>query len=98
MTRKQVEDLIENAALRFSQVVSDKLEEYGNKQKEEQRMARENTFEQGTGFKWEERGHVKAALSYAHKANKYSFIWRSAGIITITGLIAKSLWGSFFNV
>jgi len=36
MTRKQVEDLIENTALKFTQVVTEKLEEYGDKQKEEQ--------------------------------------------------------------
>ena len=98
MTRKQVDDLIEKVSLKFTIIVSDKLEEYGNKQKEEQRLARENTFEQGTGFPWEDRGHVKAALSYAHRAQKNASIWRGASIVAITGLVIKAFWGSFFNV
>jgi len=101
MSRAQVKELVdtvvENVALKFENLLTIKLEEYGNKQKEEQRLARENTFEQGTGFPWEERGHVKAALSYAHRAQKNSSIWRGAGMIAITGLIIESLWAKFFS-
>lgn len=98
MTRQEVEDVVEKAALKFTIIISEKLEEYGNKQKEEQMRARENTFEQGTGFKWEERGDVKAALSFAHRAQKNSAIWRGAGIIAITGLIIKDFWVTLFGV
>jgi len=97
MKRKQVEDLLEKAALKFTIIVSEKLEEYGNKQKDEQRMARENTFEQGTGFPWEQRGHVKAALSYAHRAQKNSAIWRGAGIVAIASLGVKVFWIQIFG-
>jgi len=51
MTRKQVEDLLELMALKFSNVVTEKLDEHGDKQRLEQRLARESTFEQGTGLR-----------------------------------------------
>lgn len=98
MKRKQVEDLLENLSLKFTNILTEKLEEYGDKQKDEQRLARENTFEAGTGFRWEDRDRVKAALSYADRAQKYSFLWKSAGVVTMVGLIVKAAWGSFFNV
>lgn len=96
MTRKQVEDLIENAALKFTQVVSEKLDEYGDKQKQEQKLARESTFEQGTGFPWEDRGKVKVALNHAHAAQKNALLWKGAGIITIAGLFLKDFWQNIF--
>jgi len=97
MTRKQVEDLLENVALKFTQVVSDKLDEYGDKQKQEQRMARESTFEQGTGFPWDQRGDVKVALNYAHAAQKNSMLWRAAGIVGLTSVVIKTFWSDIFN-
>lgn len=97
MTREQVEDLLENVTLKFTQVLTDKLDEYGEKQKAEQKAARENTFEQGTGFPWEKRGHVKAAISYAHNSQKNSALWKGAGVITIVGLILKDFWENIFH-
>ena len=97
MTRKQVEDLIENAALKFTQVVSEKLDEYGDKQKQEQKLARESTFEQGTGFPWEDRGKVKVALNYSYAAQKNSMLWKAAGVVAFTSVVIKTFWSDIFN-
>ena len=96
MTRKQVEDLIENAALKFTQVVSEKLDEYGDKQKQEQKLARESTFEQGTGFPWDDRGKVKVALNHAYAAQKNALLWKGAGIIAFSSLVIKTWWSDIF--
>ena len=96
MTRQQVEDLIENVGLKFSQVVSEKLEEYGDKQKKEHQLARESTFEQATGFAWDERADVKAAINYAHAAQKNALLWKSAGVFAFTGLVIKAWWADIF--
>lgn len=97
MTRKQVEDLIENVSLKFTQVVSEKLDEHGNKQKEEQRLARETTYEAGTGFKWEDRGDVKTILTTAQTSQKNSNLWKGAGVVAIIGLASKDIWEKFFS-
>lgn len=96
MTREQVKELVEsvveNVALKFEHVLSIKFEEYGEKQKEEQRLARETVFETGTGIPWKDRDKLKDILTNAHAAQKNALLWKSAGVITIAGLLLKDLW------
>lgn len=101
MTREQVKELVEsvveNVGLKFTQVVSEKFEEYGDKQKNEQKLARESTFEQGTGFPWDERGKVKVALNYSYAAQKNSMLWKAAGVVALTSVVVKTFWADIFN-
>lgn len=92
MSRKEVEDLIELTALKFSAVITAKLDEFSKTQKEEHRLSREHVFEQGTGYSWENRGHFKSVVAWARQAQKNSASWRYAGIAAITGVAIKSFW------
>jgi len=92
LTREQVESLIENTALKFTAIMTTKLDEFAEKQKIEQRLAREATFEQATGFPWEKRGAFKSIIVWAAGAKKNSNSWRNAGITAIIGLAIKSFW------
>ena len=92
MTRKDTEDLIELTALKFSAVIATKLDEFAEKQKEEQRLSREHVFEQATGYSWDNRGHFKSIIVWARQAQKNSSAWRNGGIVAIIGLAIKSFW------
>jgi len=96
LNRDQVEAIVENAieltALKFSSVITVKLDEFAEKQKTEQRLSRENTFEQATGYSWDNRGHFKSVVSWAAGAKKNAATWRNAGIVAIITLAVKSFW------
>lgn len=92
MTRKQVEDLIEVTALKFTAIMTEKLDEFSEKQKVEQRLSREATFEQCTGYTWDQRGVFKSVINWASAAKKNSNSWRNAGVIAIIGLAIKTFW------
>lgn len=97
MTRQQVEDLLETAVLKFTQILTEKLEECGEKQKEQQRLAREYTFEQGTGFTWEQRHHVRNIIGFAHRMQKSLLIWKTAIVVAFSALALKSFWTDIFG-
>jgi len=92
ITRKEVDDLIETSILKFTTVLTKEFSEFAEKQKTEQRLSREHTFEQGTGYSWDNRGHFKGVITWAAGAKKNTTIWRNTAILAFIGLAIKTFW------
>lgn len=96
ITRDEIKNIVENAielaSLKFCGILNKTLDEHAEKQKEQQRIAREDTFEKGTGYSWANRGNFKSIIVGARQSQKNSALWRNAAIVTFIGLTVKLFW------
>lgn len=96
MSAGEVKALVRMTALEVEKRITESLESFSEKQRESHQAYIKQSFEQATGYAWENRGKFKGVIAWAHSAKETHARWRNAGIVAFIGLGIKAFWKDIF--